>query len=166
MLVNDALSKGFDSGNYANAYVSKDFAAAWEAEQEEEDGSYAEFESDEDAKRAFEAAFLIGFFGSYETHEIHDEDEQYSLLMAEHIYGPRMRALGINAAPRHAFVEPNPLEWPLVKEQTGINWRVVPKSPVGELPTFADFCAHCNLETGCYDCGMSKEDHGIEEERD
>jgi hypothetical protein len=64
---NDALSRGFSAGNYANAYVSEDFDQAWESEDEED-----RLEDDERIFKHpdYKSAFLIGFFGSYEEDEI------------------------------------------------------------------------------------------------
>ncbi len=89
--LHQALSRGFDSGNYANAYTSEDFDQAWEAEDDEDRN-----ESDERVFKhpAFKSAFLIGFFGSYEEDEIprtYVDDWRDAM----HAYAPTMQAIGI-----------------------------------------------------------------------
>lgn len=80
------LSHGFDAGNYANAYTSEDLDEAWEIE---EDGRPGNAESEH-----FRAAFVIGFFSSYEEHEIpEDHQDEHAAAMAER--GPRLRAIGV-----------------------------------------------------------------------
>lgn len=55
------LSRGFDAGNYAAAYVSTDYMVAFDA-----DTGPKELE-------AYCAAFVLGFFSSYEVHEIPED---------------------------------------------------------------------------------------------
>ena len=54
-----ARSQAFDAGNYCNAYETTDWDAAW--------SKYCE------KYKAHDTAFLLGFFASYELHEIADE---------------------------------------------------------------------------------------------
>jgi len=57
----DLLSRGFDAGNYANAYVSEDYSTAFETTL----GTCAEQAFD-----AYCVGFVLGFFATYELHEI------------------------------------------------------------------------------------------------
>ena len=87
----DLLSRGFDAGNYANAYTSTDLQDAWEAEcdEAEENDDYDRVKSE-----AFHGAFVIGFFGSYELHEIpEDARDDYDAAIGR--FAPRMREIGI-----------------------------------------------------------------------
>lgn len=52
------LSSGFDAGNYANAYESEDLFRAMAKDSKR-------FEN-----KAYTAAFILGFFSSYESAEI------------------------------------------------------------------------------------------------
>jgi hypothetical protein len=52
------LSKGFSAGNYASAYVSENYVKAFEADNGPKEHD------------AYCTAFVLGFFGSYEVHEI------------------------------------------------------------------------------------------------
>lgn len=155
--IDDALSRGFDAGNYASAYVSEDLDLAREVEESEVDGSRTDFAGDREAVRAFDAAFTIGFFGSCENHEVPGEHLD-ALLDAEAEYGPRMRVLGICADPRHPFV---PLgegdDHAQLLADVGVSWM----SPRSDR----DFCAHRG-SSGHRDCGMPREDHPQEDEED
>lgn len=53
------FSRGYDAGNYAAAYVSQDFDSAYEAEDHEEKDLWP-----------FRCGVILGFFASYEVHEI------------------------------------------------------------------------------------------------
>lgn len=90
----DALSHGFDAGNYANAYESERFGKAWGNVKRE--GTYKEWAnaSERQVREAFRGAFYLGFYSSYENHEV-PEDRIDELLAAEQEYGSRMRELGI-----------------------------------------------------------------------
>ncbi len=66
----EAYSRGFDAGNYHNAYVSTDF----------DDVDFEE-EVDGGDTLIFRDAFIIGFFASYETEEV-SEDHRDELLEA------------------------------------------------------------------------------------
>lgn len=85
-----ALHRGFDAGNYGSAYTSGDLDTVWEVV---EDGEQHD-ECRSAAPEAFRAAFVIGFFGSYEDDEVPSEhlDE---LLEAHRTYGAWMCELGI-----------------------------------------------------------------------
>lgn len=82
---NDALSKGFDAGNYAAAYSSRDL-----------EFSYGNNQSDAKRERpgTFRAAFVLGFFSSFEEREI---PERYLVeyRTARDRWSTRMRELGI-----------------------------------------------------------------------
>lgn len=59
---NESFSDGFDHGNYGNAYESQDWGS-WYADNCTEP---AEAEDPD----AYRAGMLLGFFSSYELHEI------------------------------------------------------------------------------------------------
>lgn len=62
-------SRGFDAGNYAAAYESETF------DEEAIEGKSA----------AFAAGYMLGFFSSYEAHEVPEEhQERVAALRAEH----------------------------------------------------------------------------------
>lgn len=65
----DSLSfhRGFDRGNYGNAYESTDWET-WSEDQETPD------DIENFNKAEFMAGLLLGFFSSYEIHEIGDCD--------------------------------------------------------------------------------------------
>lgn len=84
----DLLSRGFDAGNYANAYTSENLSKAWR------------FHNALTKDPAYRAAFVIGFFSSYETHEVPGVHRD-ELIEAERTYGQRMRDLGIAVDPRN-----------------------------------------------------------------
>ena len=52
--------RGFDAGNYCNAYETED----WDLAKQKIESGYTEF---------YRMAFLLGFFSTYELHEITDE---------------------------------------------------------------------------------------------
>lgn len=56
--VDSQLSRGFDSGNYCNAYETHDLGKAFETRDVESKGD------------AYKTAFIMAFFGSYELNEI------------------------------------------------------------------------------------------------
>lgn len=86
----DALARGFDAGNYGNAYTSTDFDTAWlVVDDGEQHDPYRTVDSS-----AFGAAFLIGFFATYEEHEIPGEQREFWRAAVE-TYGAEMRKLGI-----------------------------------------------------------------------
>lgn len=68
------LHRGFDAGNFANAYESTDLGEAIESDEEEHEdepdhpGHASHFDH-----AAYLDAFVLGFFGSYEDHEIDGE---------------------------------------------------------------------------------------------
>jgi hypothetical protein len=67
-------SRGYDRGNYGNAYESQDWET-WSSSNK-----FAE------QTEAYREGMLLGFFSSYELHEIADEDirEQVEVLRAQH----------------------------------------------------------------------------------
>ncbi len=95
--LDDALSCGFDAGNYASAYMSEYFEIAKAIEIEERDEGYVAAPSA--VRRAWEAAFIIGFFASCENSEVSSEhlDE---LLEAHANFGAKMLENGIAVDPR------------------------------------------------------------------
>jgi hypothetical protein len=64
----EAIERGFDAGNYANAYVSEDFDTAWDANSKLDPRYPLE---------SYRDAFLIGFFSSYEDHELPTEYQEH-----------------------------------------------------------------------------------------
>ena len=76
----DHIRRGFDAGNYANAYETTDYDAAIAALSPNRSAEY-------------QAAFTLGFFGSYERSEMGSDveafDEAYALV------GKRAGELGI-----------------------------------------------------------------------
>jgi hypothetical protein len=54
------ISRGFSAGNYAGAYISEDLDTAMEREE-----LHWELKNE-----AFRHAFILGFFSSYELHEV------------------------------------------------------------------------------------------------
>lgn len=57
--------RGFDHGNYGNAYVTQDWEAFWEANLYDDDGN--------ERSPDFQEGMMLGFFSSYELDEISDE---------------------------------------------------------------------------------------------
>jgi hypothetical protein len=55
----EQFDKGYTEGNYSSAYVSENPAVAWD-----------KLETEHDKESDFYAGFILGFFGSYELHEI------------------------------------------------------------------------------------------------
>lgn len=88
-ITTDSLSRGFSAGNYASAYTSADLDTAWEVM---EDGD--RLPHNDVTARVFRAAFMIGFFSSYEDDEV-PGDHLDELLAAHKTLGPMMRELGI-----------------------------------------------------------------------
>lgn len=88
MSAHDALSRGFDAGNYAHAYVSEELEEAWEDESNDD-------EETNDLADEFRAAFVIGFFSSLELDEILDDDHREELETALNTYGETMKKIGI-----------------------------------------------------------------------
>jgi hypothetical protein len=79
-LTGDAISRGFDAGNYANAYETTDYEHALASLSPNRSDHYV-------------AAFTLGFFSSYERDEMGDGVDAYDDAMA--LVGARMRLLGI-----------------------------------------------------------------------
>lgn len=78
----DMLSRGFDAGNYAEAYNGR--IGLWGNLRKQKERGNA----------AFKAAFIIGYYGSYEDHEIPGSDlDEY--LSAKASYGSKMKRQGI-----------------------------------------------------------------------
>lgn len=70
-----ALSQGFSAGNFGNAYHSEDLMTAWGLLRDETPSTRAEWDigDEPDPERPFDAGYVLGFFGSYETHEVPSE---------------------------------------------------------------------------------------------
>jgi len=85
-----AINRGHSAGNYANAYVSTDLDDAWERHVASSD-----FEQLDTVERSLvRAGFVIGFFSSYESHEVPGEHaEEHEATLIEH--GDHLRALGV-----------------------------------------------------------------------
>lgn len=96
---NDALSRGFDAGNCA-AYGDP---SGYGFSQYMEKGlrSHRSDESFMAHPRAYKAAYLLGFYSSFETREI-PREVRAKVLSAHRRYAKKMRALGINV-PRRAM---------------------------------------------------------------
>lgn len=77
------VSRGFDRGNYCNAYETTDFERA----QRQLVGN-----GDDDPYRV---GFVLGFFGSYELHEMGSDADTYREAWASEA-GQRARAIGID----------------------------------------------------------------------
>ncbi len=60
-MTDEPFSRGFDAGNYASAYVTEDFGAWYDAH---DIGN---------KPAAFIEGAILGFFSSFELHEIGDE---------------------------------------------------------------------------------------------
>lgn len=78
----EQISRGFDAGNYANAYETTDY-----------DRALASLSMNRSA--AYKAAFTLGFFGSYEPHEMGSHLEAVQEAWA--LVGKRAKELGIAA---------------------------------------------------------------------
>jgi hypothetical protein len=61
----EILSRGFDAGNFANAYEGEDYQKTINAR--------AVPKIPAALRSAYHAAFTLGFFASYEAHEIPDD---------------------------------------------------------------------------------------------
>ena len=68
------LSRGFDHGNYANAYETEDYEQALEDPRIE------------NAPPLFLTGMLLGFFSSYEIHEVPNEYQE-DLIAARQEFG-------------------------------------------------------------------------------
>lgn len=77
--IDDNISRGFDAGNYANAYETTDY-----------DSAIARLSPNRSAE--YVAAFTLGFFSSYEENEIGSDLETY--LEALQLVGARAKELG------------------------------------------------------------------------
>lgn len=76
----EQISRGFDAGNYANAYETTDY-----------DRAIASLSMNR--SKAYVAAFTLGFFGSYEPHEMGSHLEAVQEAWA--LVGKRAKELGI-----------------------------------------------------------------------
>jgi hypothetical protein len=76
------LSRGFSAGNYCNAYETQDFASAIVKREVKDKSS------------AFAIAFTMGFFGSYELHEIPDDHREMFIDAYKSSLGQRVLELG------------------------------------------------------------------------
>jgi hypothetical protein len=76
------FSRGYNRGNYGNAYESQD----WETWYADNSGQHSD---------AYREGMILGFFGSYELHEIATAElaEQVATLRAKHGIGDVSAAL-------------------------------------------------------------------------
>lgn len=77
----EQIHRGFEAGNYANAYETTDYSKAIAS-------------LSMNRSKAYVAAFTLGFFGSYEPHEI-GEQHQPACNDAWILVGKRAKELGI-----------------------------------------------------------------------
>lgn len=77
-MTTESFSRGFDRGNYGNAYESQDWES-WYAENCETPAEYDRTE--------YQAGMLLGFFSSYEVHEISDESIAEEVAHLRQMYG-------------------------------------------------------------------------------
>lgn len=83
MTAADAFSAGFDAGNYASAYVDNDCETAWEVSEDGE--QFDVYRETEECRQAFREGFLVGFFSSYEEHEVDPEVfEEWAEAVSKH----------------------------------------------------------------------------------
>lgn len=87
------LSKGFSAGNYCNAYEGRDFGSAVVKRQVK------------DKSTAYATAFMLGFFASYELHEIPGDHQDAFREAYFSEDGQRVVALGFCDA-REEWEEP------------------------------------------------------------
>ena len=85
-----SLSRGFDAGNFANAYTSEDFGAR----SVQTELTRALFVRRAREQEAFRAGFVLGFFASYEDHEIPSEHFE-SFEEARSEWADHARSIGI-----------------------------------------------------------------------
>lgn len=71
----EIVSRGFDAGNFANAYETENYSKALRGLKlpRAVDGSRLPRELED----AYRAAFTLGFFGTYELHEMGSHVEAY-----------------------------------------------------------------------------------------
>lgn len=66
----ESFERGYDAGNYANAYETEDLESALEAEGYDDDMPL------NPRRFRFREGFVLGFFSSYELDEIPDEHRE------------------------------------------------------------------------------------------
>lgn len=74
------FSRGFDRGNYGNAYESQDWETWW---AENSVGIAGKVPTSD----AFQSGALVGFFSSYELDEVSDEAQRDALAVARAEWG-------------------------------------------------------------------------------
>lgn len=72
-----ARARGFDAGNYANAYEREELPTDEEIEREAGRRGCRYF------KKPFLNGYILGFFSSYELHEIPEEHRERVRLLRE-----------------------------------------------------------------------------------
>ena len=82
-----AISSAWSAGNHAEAYVTRDVATALDAWRQEL------AEDDDEPSPAEEDAFIVGFFSSYETHEMGESEGLFTEALAS--VGADLSELGI-----------------------------------------------------------------------
>jgi len=80
------LSHGFSAGNYCNAYETEELSAGLAQRNVTT------------ASEAYRAAFIMGFFGSYELHEISDDARERFDEAYHSDHGKRVLELGYTEA--------------------------------------------------------------------
>lgn len=120
-----SLSRGFDAGNYASAYETTNYAEALASLSPNRSAGYV-------------AAFTLGFFSSYELHEMGEHTEAYlAAFNSEH--GQRCVALGYVEA--HHGVD---YEAAAAAHESGDTGGVHTSMTFGVLPTREAFDAAFN----------------------
>jgi hypothetical protein len=70
------LSRGFDRGNFGNAYENEDYDT-WRPQQK----IPVEYVGSPSACSAYEAGMFLGFYSSYEDHEIPDHHRDHVIAV-------------------------------------------------------------------------------------
>lgn len=80
-MTDEELHRGFDRGNFANAYETEDY-------------STVRGRLPSESSQAYVAAFTLGFFSSYEYHEIPADAQEAYLEAYQSAAGARCLELG------------------------------------------------------------------------
>lgn len=90
--IDGLLSRGFDAGNYSNAYETQDLIAATDHRQAFVD-------------EAYRTGFILGFFSSYELHEIDGAVRDIFEEAYHSDLGRRVRELGYSDSMEDAYTK-------------------------------------------------------------
>lgn len=82
------LSRGFDAGNYCNAYETQDYETGLAKRTAKPRAGVRR-----ELQQAWQVAFTLGFFGSYELHEMGEHEDAYTEALASP-HGQRCVELG------------------------------------------------------------------------